>query len=139
MNDPCEKVRPQLQALADGELTPGAVASAEAHLSQCPACRREAEDLARLSALLAEHPAPGAVLPAGAVVAAQIVQRSRVRRGLRWAPVGILATAVLAAAFRPAAPPVLAPVSPAEPAFLLVLDDERTGRAVLLMPPESRP
>lgn len=49
-----------LEAYHDGELSPGQHRKVEAHLSECPACRAELEQMRRLSTLLHEVPLPDA-------------------------------------------------------------------------------
>ena len=52
----CTALADDIDAIAVGELTPGAAAAA--HLSTCAACRAELEEARRLDKLLRERPVP---------------------------------------------------------------------------------
>jgi len=59
----CEEIR-RVGAYHDGELSEGEALRFEAHLARCPVCRRELEELRRLSGFLSTlgEPAPPAAL-----------------------------------------------------------------------------
>lgn len=64
----CERFLPLLVERATGEIASGEAAPLEAHLSVCEACRREADELRAMGALLAEDAAgatPGGVADPG--------------------------------------------------------------------------
>ncbi|MHB0874488.1 MAG: zf-HC2 domain-containing protein [Anaerolineae bacterium] len=53
-----DEVRSLLSAYYDGELAPGEARRVQAHLAQCPECRRELGSLSELSAFLGSVPVP---------------------------------------------------------------------------------
>jgi predicted anti-sigma-YlaC factor YlaD len=150
----CRQVRDLLPGLADRDPKPGETAAVEAHLEACPSCSREAREFLVLGDVLRQQRPPEVPLPSGEAAAARILERERAARrsaGLalpRWQTGLALAAIACAAvfAFRPAvrqhAPPAgagdvsHAPVMAAEEPLpaLLVVDDEWTGRQVLLGP-----
>jgi predicted anti-sigma-YlaC factor YlaD len=90
-----------LNAYLDGELKNGQLRQVEAHLVECPACRRELESLARLSSLIHEVPAPEFTPPErfAARVNLRLSQRrmpaprhSALEIGWWMVPVGLLGT-----------------------------------------------
>ncbi len=128
----------------------------EEHLEGCPACRAEAESYRKLPSLLGGDPAPEVSLPSGSEAAAWILRQDR-ERSRRWwqrlpggrvAP-GVAGLALVAATvavvgvspkgFRSSAArsPVTTPATPL-PA-LVVVDDEETGRQVMLAPSPFAP
>lgn len=56
MSARCDDVRPELPALLAGELTPDDEAGVRAHLAECPACRRDVDELRATIALLRGAP-----------------------------------------------------------------------------------
>ena len=54
----CSEVRPLLPVSLYGDLLPEEAASVEEHLTTCPACRRQREELERVRAALTAVPAP---------------------------------------------------------------------------------
>jgi predicted anti-sigma-YlaC factor YlaD len=151
----CRRVAPQLPELPDGDLPPDEAEAVRAHLAVCAACRAEAEAYHRLGTLLAEEPEPRAVLPSGRQVATWVLEReaARSRAWSAWLPAA-LAPAALAVALVVALvvalllprygaserDPTGSPATPATvfaddaPVALVLVDDERTGRQVVLAP-----
>jgi anti-sigma factor RsiW len=150
----CEWVEQRLPE-RDGALSPGQSARVEAHLAACARCRREAEALRALGPLLREPPCPDDAVPSGAQLAAWVLEQDRARApqgpaawaarfGVRpWAvaPAALGLAALLCAAVllpRPQPGGTVRPVAPAmaesAPPTLVVMDDEATGRQVLLAP-----
>jgi anti-sigma factor RsiW len=149
-SDPCGEAHAFLLAEPDGELTPAEEQALSAHLAACPACTQEAQAMRSFTRLLKEEPRPQATLPAGSAVAAQILASQarlgrpnpRVRFLLIPAAVALGAAVVFAPMLTrldPRHEPVIAHKIPAETSVsqlpeLLVLDDERSGRQVLIAP-----
>lgn len=146
----CRKVMALLPGLPDGELPPEVLAAVDAHLDACPVCRAEAAAMRQLSAVLREEPLPGVELPSGVRVAAWVLeadaQPSRPwwrSLSLRWAAGGLAALGAAAVLVlvrpnlsppRPRVPPAVQPVPEEALPTLVVVDDERTGRQVVLAP-----
>ena len=142
----CRDAERLLLALPDGELDPREAAELQTHLDVCPRCRVEAENLRRFRDLLRAEPRPDVPLPSGAEML------DRVRRHARRSPWSVFRPAWLAPAFalglaalaislqmrphpaRGPHPPVAESAQPGPPPALFVVDDERTGRQVLLAP-----
>ena len=93
MTDTTEHLQERLMDLIDGRMSPAERAAAEAHLAECPRCRRESAAMgysqAALSRLAREHDQPAPVRPDAAV--AELPLRSRPatmgrpqHRPLRW-------------------------------------------------------
>ena len=140
----------QILRLPDGDLTGEEREALQEHLDLCPACREEARAIRRLSGLLRQDPEPDAALPSGERVTRWVLEREAARarpsewgswRGLAMAP-GLALAAVAIALWAgppreepiaPSAVPEETAASPALPA-LVVMDDERTGRTVVLAP-----
>jgi anti-sigma factor (TIGR02949 family) len=101
----CRELDQHLAPYVDGEETPAARRSVEAHLAKCPPCHDRADAERSVRALVIEHraelrePAPAALRArcAGlhALVAARQSAMSRVRR---WMPLSLAASLVLAIA-----------------------------------------
>ncbi|MFN2607126.1 MAG: anti-sigma factor [Acidimicrobiales bacterium] len=118
MTEACRDWRPQLAALAVGDLDDGERPAVEAHLDGCPACRADLSRLKGVAAVLgaadldrlADQPAPPTGL--GAEVVARVGQelRARARRRRRSAAVVVTTSVVAAAALVLAL--VLLPTSP---------------------------
>jgi len=138
----------RLPALHDGELDAAAAAEVQAHLDGCEACRQEARALLRMRELLRHEPLPHVALPSGAQMATRILEQEAARapepeHWLRsaWRPgLALAAVALVAALIRtpttevPAPPPSQAPAVEASLPALVVMDDEQTGRQVLMAP-----
>jgi predicted anti-sigma-YlaC factor YlaD len=154
----CHRIAHLLPALPDGDLDPAEAAEVQAHLEACPECRADAEAMLRVSELLRQDPVANIVLPDGADAAAWILEQDAARPhpwwrwpGIRWAPGLAVATAALAAVLlggplrfhhREGPKPGDHTTAPAAPAneplpALVVVDDEETGRQVLLAPSPS--
>ena len=120
----CFRTRRRIGAYLDGALEGDAAASAARHLAECAACRREAEGLQRVKALLQSALGPSAA-PAepdwsgfwpGVLRGIEDARRAptagarRVSRRARWALGGALAAALLISAtlwqWQAASPPV---------------------------------
>ena len=143
----CRGVERLLLALPDGELAPPEAAELQAHLDACPRCRAEAESLLRFRDLLRAEPLPDVRLPSGAELLNRLQHRQRRRtpwsvfRPAWLAPAVALGLAALTVSLqlRPHPTsgqriPVVEGVQPGPPPALFVVDDERTGRQVLLAP-----
>lgn len=146
--DDCDTMRPLLQASQDGELLPVESARLQSHLATCQACAREARELQSLTGFLRNELDPEVPLPAGAAIVGRILERPvrpawRPRFGAFAVPalVALAAVALILprlvdplphSGIRPG-PPV-AVMETAHVPELVVLDDERSGRQVLLAP-----
>jgi anti-sigma factor RsiW len=152
----CRRVARRLPALPDGEIGPTEAAAIQAHLAACPACAQEARKMMRLGDRLREHPVPDPGLPTGADAVAWMLQREKAcsTRPERWrlsalaaahrlVPTAVLVALILGAAL--VARPLLLKRHGArqEPGLdarpkpgmtLVIVDDERMGRQVLLAP-----
>lgn len=142
----CRGAARLLTRLPDGNLSPRESAALQSHLDACPGCRREARQLRRIRELLRDEPLPDVRLPAGAELARALMAAERVRshpaRGPARAAAALALAGALSLALLVAAPfrsgtrrqpgPALEP--PTSPSILVVVDDERTGRQVLLTP-----
>src|SRR6478672_7445502 len=122
----CEEVLNQLNARADGELQMAAAADLNAHLTECPQCRAEAETLPTIDAELRRafrpHRAAAARLAETATAAIHALELTPVpatpqlaaSHRIAWVQllVGLAAGFLLAVAlFRPWQPRLVAPVS----------------------------
>lgn len=149
----CRRVAPLLPGLPDSDFPAEDRARVEAHLETCPLCREEAEAFQGLARLVKQEPVSELSLPTGAQAAAWIRERERSSRPW-WAQPrlwlgGAVATGLAAAlVFGPVAPFRSRPAPPAPEAAapalaeeslpaLVVVDDEKTGRQVLLAPEPS--
>jgi anti-sigma factor RsiW len=149
-NRDCAGIAPLLPRLADGDLSLAEQAAMEAHLGECFRCRDEAGALLAVGTQL-RHCAPSpAHLPSGAAVAERIreLERRRPLFGLSsllpraaWGGLAAasLAGLVLAAALhhfgslsREGEPRVSAPARTAAAPVLFLVDDETSGRRVVL-------
>ena len=99
----CERVRGRLSEWLDGELEPAAARAVSSHLQECAGCARRAEELGRVSALLAELPR----LEAGEPVAARVLDRLEVEAETRRPALAVLFRGFAAA--RPYMLPSLVP------------------------------
>ncbi len=146
----CDRVRPLLPSLRDGSLGPAVLDSVRAHLQLCERCAAEVRGYERLGSVLHGLPLPALRLPSGEAVAARILStRERPNPTTlsfprpRWAMA--LAGAALGGALilrlagiRPEPLPEVGPRTGGAPLQALVLvDDERFGRQVLLAPMEA--
>jgi hypothetical protein len=90
----CQQVRDALPEFLYGGLTPDAAARIDAHLNDCPACRRDAEGLRCVRRLLAAAPAPEPRVDAPALCRkAAELQARRLRFWRRAAAAAVLVTA----------------------------------------------
>jgi hypothetical protein len=105
-----EHVTQWLEAFHDGELPPRRAQQVEQHLETCTSCRYELDQLRSLSVLLAESPLPANLIQPETFVAQVGLRLPRIaeppvwqqalKKGWKWAPVGILGSwAFLQAAF----------------------------------------
>jgi anti-sigma factor RsiW len=146
-----------LPRLPDGDLSLQEQAGVEAHFGRCARCREEAAAYSGVGAWLRDGaPSPGH-LPSGAVMAARIQEMER-RRPLfssgfllpraAWGGLAAAALGILVLAFglprfsgfaRDEEPrPTAAPTRAASPVLFLV-DDETSGRRVVLSTRSLRP
>ena len=148
-----------LPALPDGALNAADAAALEAHLAVCPSCRAEAGATFRLAEAVRADPLPGVSLPGGSQAVSWILQQDAVRTAhrswhrLAWAPglaVATVAVTALLVVGAPRGPRAVQPdptssVALMQPSAqeplpaLVVVDDERTGRQVMLIPAPSPP
>jgi len=150
----CRRLAPWIPDLGSGDLEPEQAAAVRTHLEGCAHCRGEAEAMLRVRSLLQAERCPEVRLPSGAALAGRILEREAarsrepwvrwswpwVRSGPGWATVAVASFAV-ALLVRPGLEPQIsapgpAPVAEPLPA-LVVIDDERTGRRVLLAPADA--
>lgn len=89
MTDPCDKIRPMIQAFLDGELAGDDRRRLDLHVGACRACAGllSAGELAvaSLRALPAPEPGPGFAASIALGIAAARARRARVQRRLSWA------------------------------------------------------
>ncbi len=146
----CRALAPLLAAAPDGDLAPPDRTRLESHLEVCLACRTTLRQLQEAGTMLRGEPLPRVVLPSGEQMAHRILEREAARawRWPAWPPLAWLScAAVLVATLLLAVPrdhsPAGNPEGAAGPApvptreqeaqpTLLVVDDEETGRQVLL-------
>lgn len=147
----CYHVKPLLPGWPDGELAPAVREAVEAHLEACERCRSEAVSYRMLGRALRADPAPAANLPSGTQAVDWILRQEERRARPGWISLvsggrfglalGLATAAVwvtLVARFDLGSPqrravPSLSAAPEALPA-LIVVDDEQTGRQVLLGP-----
>jgi anti-sigma factor RsiW len=142
----CSRAGALLSARPDGLLEPAADAALARHLEACEACAREAAAQAGMARAFRKDPLPAEALPCGAAAAIWVLEqeaaRARARR-LVWTRrtlVTLPLTAVLAVLLvfgpRAGAPPEQnatgAPPKTAPLPALVIVDDEDTGRSVVL-------
>ena len=101
----CARVDRRLSEWLDGELDPALAREVTTHLSQCAACARRAEELRRVSGLLADLPR----LEARAPVAARVLERLEMEAEARRPALAVLFRGFAAA--RPLMLPSLAPAA----------------------------
>jgi hypothetical protein len=101
----CARVDRRLSEWLDGELEPAVAREVSSHLSQCAACARRAEELRRVSGLLADLPR----LEAREPVAAQVLERLEMEAEARRPALAVLFRGFAAA--RPLILPSLAPAA----------------------------
>ncbi|MCC2667603.1 MAG: hypothetical protein K0Q72_74 [Armatimonadetes bacterium] len=150
----CARVQGLLPALHEGALSAAEATEAEAHLSQCAACAREAALALEIGALLRRDPLPlsQASLPSGDQIARSIIEAEQSERGRAWRlpwgvspgvidwSAGLIVVAALVLALfprphNPASSPSQPAVSPpAVTSGFWIEDDERTGRDVIVAP-----
>lgn len=147
----CSKVQRLLPGLADGDMEPVLFRRVQEHLEGCPACREEAESYRKLQGLIGGDPVPEAPLPNGREAAAWILRQDVERRRPGWlrfaGPRVVYGAAGLALATVVAGVLGVAPGGKRSPAArsgvpapeaplpaLVVVDDEETGRQVMLAP-----
>lgn len=121
----------------------------EAHVAGCAGCRRAAQADRMLSAALQVDPLPGASLPVGADAVSWITAWEaapaagfRLPRRLLGTGAALAAAAAVCLFVRPVGPqapvPVTAPAAAEAPLpALVIVDDEETGRQVLVGPLEA--
>ncbi len=137
----------------DGELDVVESQALERHLSACSTCRREANLLAGITQAVRADPAPAVPLPSGPQAVAWLREeerRSATRsRGWLLAAPAMAASALAIWAVTANRETRLAPQLPLASAYqappsrtdlaaqplLVVVDDERTGRQVMIAPP----
>lgn len=148
-------MKPLLPGLPDGELAPEMQQAVRAHLEACEGCREEAESFRSLGRALRAASPPAGELPSGSQAVDWILRQDATRSRPWWSAAG---------AFRPSAalglamagalvvmvarwelgptprtrPAASAPAPQALPA-LIVVDDEQTGRQVILAPDSTLP
>jgi hypothetical protein len=137
-----------LPGAADEERAVPDAARLAAHLAECASCRREAERYRALAERIGEEPVARAILPGGEQVTRWILEReaSRAPVSLSWRMIAMPMVALGAAVAlvlvprdrepNPASepPPPTVSTQAALPPQLVVVDDERTGRQVVLGP-----
>jgi len=147
----CEGWRELISRAADGTLGPSDEARLQAHVSECPACAAESRADGELRLLLRRDPLPltEISLPSGQDIARTIreAEAPAHRRPVRpvWGWAGALtatAAAVLLIVGRGPAPnapsPLQSPPAVTQPASgFWIVDDERTGRDVIVGPAVS--
>lgn len=150
----CGRVKPLLPGLPDGELTPDVRRAVEAHLEGCESCRSEAGGFRALGRTLRAVPPPQEELPGGSQAVEWILRQEATRTRPWWSalepvlrpgPAIGLAMATLlivmvtrlelGTASRPQ--PVTSAAAPEALPALIVVDDEESGRQVLLAPHAS--
>lgn len=145
----CRVARTRLQTMQDGELRSEELLPLQSHLAICERCACEARELQSLATLLHHGGNPPHQLPSGAALVGRILEQSArpTRRPLGFTlaipAVGALAAAIILLpnllvqlphpTLQPGPPPI-ATVATAQASELVVLDDERLGRQVLLAP-----
>jgi len=141
----CRSMQVLLSRSRDSALPTHEAASLQTHLSVCSECRKAARADRLLSAALQVDPVPAASLPSGVEAAAWIVSRDRERkernrRGRRWwlmAPAfSGLAASLAAVLLLYPGPARIARTGVATDSLpaLVIVDDERTGRQVMVGP-----
>jgi hypothetical protein len=108
----CARVDRRMSEWLDGELDPALARDVSSHLSQCTVCARRAEELRRVSGLLADLPR----LEAREPVAAQVLERLEMEAEARRP-----ALAVLFRGFAAARPLILPSLAPAALVLVCVL------------------
>jgi hypothetical protein len=91
----CTEARTDLPAFACGHLPPEASRRLEEHLAACPTCRRDADELRRVSRLLRADPAPAVEVDLAGLYR-EAAQRDALRLR-RWRRLALAACAALAA------------------------------------------
>jgi hypothetical protein len=142
----CKDAMKLLPGVGDVGPADGAV---ERHLAVCAQCREEAEALRGARAALRRElfTVDAAGLPSGAEVVRRIAAMERARPvrtpSFAWPPAlaaaGLAAAVLAAVVFRPPGPEPMAGPAADAPAALLIVDDERTGRRVLVGAVEAPP
>jgi len=108
----CARVDSRMSEWLDGDLEPAVAREVSSHLSQCPACARRAQELRRVSGLLADLPRLGAREPVAARVLERLEMEAEARRP---------ALAVLFRGFAAARPLMLPSLMPAALVLVCVL------------------
>ena len=101
----CARVDSRLSEWLDGELEPALAREVSSHLTQCATCARRADELRRVSALLADLPR----LEARGPVSAQVLERLEMEAETRRPALAVLFRGFAAA--RPLMIPSLAPAA----------------------------
>jgi hypothetical protein len=101
----CARVDRRLSEWLDGELVPALAREVSSHLTQCAACARRADELRRVSGLLADLPR----LEAREPVAAQVLERLEMEAEARRPALAVLFRGFAAA--RPLMLPSLVPAA----------------------------
>lgn len=150
-HDNCKHWRELIARLGSGELLSAHEAALRAHLSACVACAREAAAHEELQAVLRRDPLPLAEinLPSGEQIARSIVEAEALRSGwslrltLGWSGAVLAVIAAVALGVRQpqrsSGPetPAMSPVAQQPAAGFWIVDDERTGRDVVVGPAVS--